>query len=406
MIDTLVIVVYNRYANIVKWFTILKQCMGPKQVVVIHNTDFFNIEYAQLCYDNDATYIQRSNIGFDIGAFQDVCKNRLMNFPAWNQLLWCTDDTFPMTKDFITYFDLKPSEGIRCMEISPYVRSHVRTTGFSIARSTAQRLVFPADPVITKQHCYLFEHRAGRATFMTQVLLMGLTVKMVAPKETSPLFDVGYHRRQNRDGELLMLWDIFISGPPAIDKVITIICPIYNSFPAIISSLIMQTYKKWKLILVHDGPSDGSTKAYIEAVNDDRIEYIETEKHTGNWGHSIRAEWLQKVTTEFVIITNPDNYYMPVFLEYLLRPLTKNGAVASYSASMIHSYIAWNAIQCSLKRGYIDCGGVLLKTKQAQATGWNNIVDHSADWFFFNDIANKFGKDKFIPVKGVLFVHN
>ena len=62
-------------------------------------------------------------------------------------------------------------------------------------------------------------------------------------------------------------------------------------------------------------------------------------------------------------------------------------------------------MNCSLNRGYIDCGQVLLKTKEAQSVGWNSM-EHSSDWFFFNDIANKFGKDKFITFSGCHFVHN
>jgi GT2 family glycosyltransferase len=407
MIDTLVVVVYDRYQNLVKWFDILKQCERPKNVVVIHNYDSPHQEYKKLCDDNNALYIHRQNIGFDIGCFQDVCMSRLPGFPDWNELLWCTDDTFPLSKDFINYFSLQPGEGVRAMEISPYVHQHIRTTGFSISKSTAQRLKFPADPITTKQHCYLFEHRGGRKTFMEQVKAMRLKVVMVASREKSPMFDTGYHRRLNRDKELEKTWNISIPSMPApMDETVTIICPIYQSFPAVVSSLIMQTHRNWKLILVHDGPSDGGVRAFIESINDDRIEYLETEKHAGNWGHTIRRDWLQKVKTEYVVITNPDNYYAPVFLEYLIRPLSKSGAIAAYSSGMIHSYKAWQLIPCSVKRGYIDCGGVVLKTKQAQEAGWHNITDHSADWFFFEGIANKFGRDKFIPVKGVLFIHN
>lgn len=402
MIDTLVIVVYNRFENLVKWFDNLEQCSRPKNVAVIHNIDGIHDQYSKLCEENNAIYIRRQNIGFDIGAFQDVCMHRLPGFPEWNQLLWCCDDTFPMQSNFIDFFGLNPGEGVRCMEISNYVKPHIRTTGFSIAKTTAQRLKFPANPVLTKQHCYLFEHRDPKNTFMQQIQRMGLTVKMVAPKEISPMFDVGYHRREKRDNELFGIAPV----PPKPLAKVTIICPIFKTFPAIISSLIMQTYKDWKLILIHDGPSDGSVKAFVELINDDRIEYIETENHAGNWGHSIRAEWLQKVETECVIITNPDNFYTPVFLEYAINELSKNGAVAVYSSQIVHSYTNWKVMQCSVKRGFIDCGQVLLKTKEAQVVGWNNITDHSADWFFFNDIAKRYGVNRFKPFPGCHFIHN
>lgn len=413
-IDTLVIVVYNRLDNLKKWFHILsKCCMTSLKVVVIHNVDDDkprgDREYLDLCDKNNAYYIPRKNVGYDIGAFQDVCKDRLCFFPSWSTLLWCTDDVFPTTKDFISYFVLEPEEGVRCMEVSPYVRSHIRTTGFSINKGTARRLKFPADPVVTKQQCYLFEHRSGGKTFKAQIEDMGLEVMQVAPRETSPLFDTGYHRRLNREAELETTWGIpFVEKQPApAGPLVEIICPIYKSFPAVISSLIMQTYQNWKLKLIHDGPHDGSVEAYVNLLNDPRISFEATETNRGSWGHSIRSEWLQKSEGVYTVITNPDNQYMPVFLEKTVRALQKNKqASAAYCSKMVHSYKQWEVIACRPARGYVDCGGVLLRTAMAQQAGWLDVTSHSADWFFFDRIVNIFGINNFIPVEGCLFVHN
>lgn len=404
MIDTLVIVVYDRWYNVDKWFTILEKTGRPKNVVVIHNAD--TEDYSLFCYKG-ANTIKRKNIGFDIGAFQDVCRNRLPGFPAdWKQLLWCTDDTFPMTERFLDWFELQPGQGVRAMEISEYVRPHIRTTGFSITREVAEKLTFPADPITTKQHCYLFEHRDPRNTFLAQVQRMKLSAVMIAPRETSPMWDSNYHRRQPREIEFAEKWGFDVPTQLTVKHKVTFICPIYKSFPAVISSLIMQTFKDWKLILIHDGPGTGEVKAYVELLNDDRIEYTETETHRGAWGHSIRSEWINKVESEYLVITNPDNYYVPVFLEYMLKPLQLNPSmIASYCTYMVHSYKAWVTQQCFLQRGHIDCGGVVLRTEAAQLVGWKSL-EHSADWLFFNDIVNRYGARKWAPVKGTLFVHN
>lgn len=407
MIDTLVIVVYDRFANVEKWLRILRVAQRPKNIIVIHNTDedfiydFQNIENAKV--------IGRKNVGFDTGAFQDVCLNRLPGFPRdWKQLLWCTDDTFPMVENYLDYFALKSGEGVRAMEISHYVREHIRTTGFSIRREVAEKLRFPADPVVTKQHCYLFEHRWYRNTLLDQVRQLKYSATMVAPAASSPMFDTGYHRRLPRDKELALKWGFEAAPDPERQEAgVTIICPIYNSFPAVIASLIMQTYKDWKLLLIHDGPEEsGGVAAFINAVNDDRITYLETPQKVGNWGHAIRSEYINKVKTEYLIITNPDNYYVPVFLEYMLKPFTPGrNIVASYCSAMVHSYRNWETQQCRLARGHVDCGGVLLKTEAAQLVGWKSL-EHSADWIFFADIIARYGVQKWIAVKGTLFVHN
>jgi len=104
-IDTLVIVLYDRYANLAKWLTILSKTDRPKNVVVIHNIDAANeLELPGF------THIKRKNTGYDIGAFQDVCKDRLPGFPAdWQNLLWLTDETFPKRPEKRERFALKPA---------------------------------------------------------------------------------------------------------------------------------------------------------------------------------------------------------------------------------------------------------------------------------------------------------
>ena len=143
----------------------------------------------------------------------------------------------------------------------------------------------------------------------------------------------------------------------------------------------------------------------MELVNDDRIEYLETPVRMNNWGHQHRRDYLNTVESEFVLITNSDNYLVPTFLEYMLRPL-KNGYIASYCSQMVHSYKAWQVIECSMKRGYVDCSGVLIKTEAAKKVGWNNITDHSADWLFFEDLIRRFGINSFVKVNGCLLIHN
>ena len=391
----LVIVVYNRYDNLKHWLECWSQCdQTDTKLVVIHNTDKTEYSYQHLCEVYNVTYIERKNIGFDIGAFQDVCRNRLNGFPEWERLLWVTDDTFPMSKNFMKQFNDAMCEGVgvACMQLSPYVRPHIRTTGFMIDRTTAEKLTFQADPILTKMDCYMFEHKDKRNIFLEQVRRMGLKSIQVAPNETSPLWDSEYHRRIDRSKEHFNLFN------PDKGKV-TFICPIYKGFPQIISSLQQQTNKNWELWLIHDGPGE------VEIPKDERIKLIITEERRGNWGHSYRAEYLQKVQSEYVVITNSDNYHCPCYIDYLIDGFNEN-TVGVYHAQMIHSYTRWGVIDCKLERGYIDCAGMMLRTKEAQKVGWNNTTYHSADWLFFNDLIKYYGEDKFIKVHGCLLIHN
>lgn len=395
--EIVVIIVYNRLANLQHWFDCWQQCNLPYQLVVIHNSDGETYQVP-----DGVIYIKRKNIGFDIGAFQDVCYDRLPGFPKWEKLLWITDDTVPMRQDFVSPF-FKDLTGVRCMQISAYVRPHIRTTGFAITKDVAARLTFPADPVLTKEDCYQFEHRSKDNTFKVQIEKMGLKVVQVAPDVSSPLFDMGYGRRlRHREKEHYKLFPKEKGIPheiPQSSQKVVFLCPIYQNYPQIVSSLLCQTYQNWELILVHDGPGK------VELPNDKRIKYFETKERAGNWGHSIRSEWLQNIVGDYVVITNPDNYHTPNYIEAMLKGF-KPGIVAVYCSHMVHSYINWKIIATSLRRGFLDCAGVMLKLDNAKKVGWSNVTDHSADWFFFSDMISEYGAKSFYKIEGCLLIHN
>lgn len=404
------VIIYNRLENLKRWLRCWQACdQTGAELIIIHNDNNESDKFKAECDKAGVKYILHENIGMDIGRFQDVCKERLQEFPNdWDYLLWCTDDTIPMQKDFVGPFIetlQKPNVGLSCMQISksnPGGIWHVRTTGFCLSKKVASKLTFPADPIKTRADCYHFEHRGGKKTLCEQVRAMGLDCVQVASNAQSPLWDTGYWKRLDREQEHE---NVFPSGKKKGDKV-TFICTIYNTYPQIISSLILQTHQNWELILIHDGPNDNNLKSIIP--DDHRIKYIETEERKGNYGHHLRQWALKQFDLgDFTVIGNSDNYYVPVFTEYMLRGFKNNHtAVATYCTETVHSYKAWQVLPAKLEKGFLDCGAVMIKSDIAKEVGWNNIEDHSADWLYFQDIAAKYSWRNFIPVKGALFVHN
>jgi len=189
-----VILVWNRFENLKRWINCWNQCnkYGAK-MVVIHNQEIDNDRYLKLCKDNEIIYVPRINKGFDIGAFQDVCKERLAGFPNdWNNLIWLTDDCIPLSKDFVkAYLDRLTDVNIPCYEISNEVKTHIRTTGFFVTKEISSKLVFPRDPIENREDCYQFEHKSKTA-FYEQVVAMGKKPVMISPDlKSSPLWDTG-----------------------------------------------------------------------------------------------------------------------------------------------------------------------------------------------------------------------
>jgi hypothetical protein len=389
-----VIVVYNRIDNIQHWLNCWQQCEQHSQLVIIHTGE------GVIEVPKEVIYIKRKNIGFDIGCLQDVCKERLQGFPNdWQKMLWITDDTFPMAKNFDKqFFDAldKPNAGCACMEISPSVRRHIRTTGFAIKKELSKQLKFSVDPIVTKEDCYTFEHRSEQILY-NQIVGKGLEVVQVQPAFNSPLWDTGYKKKLPRQEQHDKLFT------KEVNPLVSIICPVYNNYPVIVASMLAQTYTNWELHLVHDGPDTTSIKKILP--KDKRITFEATEKHIGNWGHYIRRDWINKVTGNYIVITNADNYHTPNYLESMLKGFTPS-TIATYCSQMVHSYIQHGIINCKVKRGFIDCAGVMVKAYAAKEVGWQDVDNHSSDWTYFEDIVKRFGIDTFTKVEGCLLVHN
>lgn len=194
------IVVYNRFNNIQEWVRCWHMC--PKddaQIVVIHNLRGANDQrtYENFCVKNGLLYIARENKGFDIGAFQDVCRNRLPGIPDFEYLLWCTDDLVPMRKNFVQrYLDkFEPGVVAVCYELSKEVHPHIRTTGFMLHRDTLPKITFKVDPVLSKPDCYDFEHRDKVNSLMDQMQRLGKVVQ-VDDIENSCMWDSGMNSRE------------------------------------------------------------------------------------------------------------------------------------------------------------------------------------------------------------------
>lgn len=432
------VIIYDRFNNLKLWIDIWNQSdKENSELVIIHN--YKNEEdrriYKNYCIDNEVKCISRQNVGMDIGAMQDVFMQRLKGFNnAWDYLLWVTDDTIPIHKNFIQQYIKKFKElnkvGVVALEISNEVKRHIRTSGFMIRKDCSLKIIFEANPIKTKNDCYQFEHRS-RNSFLEQVNRMGLIAVDVSPKlKTAPLWDTEIRAYLNR-------WNEFDKNFNDIqrtkDKVI-IICPIYNSFPQIISSLICQTHKNWNLVLIHDGKASEQLKYMIGMYGDSRIIFLESEERKGNWGHFYRQFGIDNIDNlvadaEYVVITNADNYHVPPYLEKMIEGFNNREIVATYCSAMVHSYISnqqvthldvgqtsstelkweqynFGVLQCKLERGYIDCAGIMVKKECAQKVGWNDIVTHSSDWTYISDIIKEYGENRINKVNGCLLVHN
>lgn len=199
--------VYDRIKPITRWLHAWNQCehYGAKLVVVHNFGDFKKTAVAssefhsfprwmpkvdqvqEILKYNPDYYIPRMNAGCDLGAFQEIIKNR-REFPHWDAICWFADDMLPMKKNFLEPFYEKiriPNVGMvgHCYE-GNHDHPHMRTVAFCIKREVVLSLVYPRDPMLSRMNCWELEH--GPNNMYKQVLGMGYKVETTQGDKDTP----------------------------------------------------------------------------------------------------------------------------------------------------------------------------------------------------------------------------
>lgn len=200
-----VVLVYDRFYNVQEWIRCWKQSEQQTRLLVLHNVDLAdNMEpYKSFCAANGVEYVSRRNDGMDIGALQDIARDRCVGFPQdMTAMLWCTDDVWPMSKTFATdmFEHLTRCDMVVALEVSDQIKRHIRTTAFVITKKLLERIQFPCDPVLTKNQCYQFEHRSQDA-FFEQVNRLGGMVRVPRELKDAPLWDTDHRKILQRMSE-------------------------------------------------------------------------------------------------------------------------------------------------------------------------------------------------------------
>lgn len=175
-----------------------------------------------------------------------------------------------------------------------------------------------------------------------------------------------------------------------------------NTLYCLIYSLLAQTYKNFEIIIHHDGPVEDITlKQKFENI-DPRISFIETEERKNNWGFDIRYKLaIEDNDCEYILFTNDDNYYMPVFLQSVMDVFNTIETELCY-CNLIHNDINYNIIDTLPKVGHIDLGCFVASKRLIKETPWE-YNHREADGVYFQEL---YKKTHSIKISNILFVHN
>jgi len=195
---------------------------------------------------------------------------------------------------------------------------------------------------------------------------------------------------------------------------IHIICVAYKRvipLRILIDSFLNQTDPRWRLYIIHDGPAPDDVRAVTNQYNDQRIRFEESEQRNGYWGHPNRRKMLEKLVfnrTDYLLMTNDDNYYVPRFVEMMLSR-TKNGLdkTGMVYCDTVHNYSNYDVLKTKMKTGSVDMGSFITRVDIAKKIGFKYVVVE-ADGKFAEECAMYCRKYK-LEVKYIpkaLFIHN
>lgn len=195
------------------------------------------------------------------------------------------------------------------------------------------------------------------------------------------------------------------------NRILQVICTAYErptALRVLIESFLLQTNPNWVLYIIYDGTPPKEIFDVISSYEDKRIIFEHTPKRNGNYGHPNRDIMLQQIggsNTDFVLITNDDNYYVPKFIEYMFNMIDNNTGIVY--CDTVHSLLNYTLHKSVLRERGIDMGAFIVRFDIAKLVGFKSIHE-SADGAYAAECKrycdNRGMLSKYIPKP--LFVHN
>ena len=191
-----------------------------------------------------------------------------------------------------------------------------------------------------------------------------------------------------------------------------VICVAYERpipLQILIGSFIVQTNPNWILHIIYDGTAPKEIIDIVTPfVEDDRVHFYESPERYQNYGHPNRKMMLQTIETnpgDFILMTNDDNYYVPLFVEYMLNAV--RGRIGIVYCNTIHSHAGYDINYSELRENCIDMGAFIVREDIAKMTGFNHI-HFSADGTYAEECSRTCLRNrlKAVKVNKAIFIHN
>jgi len=168
----------------------------------------------------------------------------------------------------------------------------------------------------------------------------------------------------------------------------------------LIDCFLVQTNPNWELTIIHDGKASEDVLRTVSLYKDPRIIFQESPERYGIYGHPNRKRFLENIETnytDFILLTNDDNYYVPVFVD---KVLTKCGSILDSPKKWnspldvgmvyfdtVHSHFQYNVLKTEVRVDHIDVGSFVVRADVAKAVGFANFA-FNGDGYYAVDCAH------------------
>ena len=189
---------------------------------------------------------------------------------------------------------------------------------------------------------------------------------------------------------------------------IEFIIPTYKSVDnliLILQSLIVQNNRNWKAHVVIDGYTDIFDTIKDFYKNENRIQFTNISGPSNDLGHTPRNYGLQNATEDWVVMTGDDNYYIPTFVDEILKVIDNNTKFVY--CDMIHNGYNYQSFKCHHSSHNIDIGNMIIKSQFAKQLKLDR-TRLDADGVMCNQYITKFclEESNIKKVNSILYVHN
>ncbi len=180
------------------------------------------------------------------------------------------------------------------------------------------------------------------------------------------------------------------------------------SMRTLIDCLLVQTDPRWDLIIMHDGIGSDKIHEVVGLYNDLRVNFYETPYRMQQFGHPMRKAYLDSIdgdVQDFILMTNDDNYYVPVFVELMLKVC--NDRTGFVYCDAVHSHFQYDILRTEIKVDRIDVGSFMVRSDVARKIGFNHF-EFNGDGMYAEECANycRANNLEVAYIPKCLFIHN